>query len=137
ISRPLQRLERTATELAVGHVETRFSTDTQDEFGHLAGALNLIAEKMDYIEQERLTMEQRRDDLLANISHEFRTPLTGIQGYLEALQDGLITDEDARLKCYQIIYKEALHMNHLVDNLMDLIKLKDRKVQLSLYYVHL
>jgi signal transduction histidine kinase len=71
-----------------------------------------------------------RNDFLANISHELRTPLTAMQGFLEALQDGLVEEEDAKQKYLNVMYQETLHLNRLIDDLMMLIKLENQKLPL-------
>jgi signal transduction histidine kinase len=137
ISRPLKKIEYAATDIALGNYSKRVEYPALDEIGELAGAFNRMAEKLDIIEQERQSLEQKRDDFIANISHELRTPLTAMQGYLEALQDGLARDEDSRQRYYNIMHRESKHLNRLVDDLMDLIKLKNRKVSLDLFYIQL
>lgn len=135
ISRPLKQIETTATEIAIGHYDKRLPVNVSDELGELALALNRLAEKLGRIEKERVILEQRRDDLLSNISHELRTPLTAIQGFLEAILDGLVQDEATLRRYLKVIDQESKHMNRLVEDLMDLMKLKDRKIQLTRYFV--
>jgi signal transduction histidine kinase len=130
VIRPLKQIETTATEIAIGHYDKRLPVHQSDELGQMALALNRLAEKLGRTEEERIHLEQRRDDLLSNISHELRTPLTAIQGFVEAIQDGLVQDEATLRRYLSVIEKESKHMNRLVDDLMDLIKLKDRKIQL-------
>lgn len=96
-----------------------------------------MADKINKIEDEREVLEQRRTDFIANISHELRTPLTAMKGFLEALQDGLVKDPDSQQKYYEIMYRETEYLNHLVNDLMDLIKLERKEVSLDLYFVHL
>src|SRR5690606_21664608 len=104
ITRPLKRIEHASMEIALGNYEKRVDYPHSDEIGELASAFNRMAKKLDEIEKHRQDLEQRRDDFIANISHELRTPLTAMQGYLEALQDGLVTDETSRQKYYRVMY---------------------------------
>lgn len=136
ISRPLQRIERAAAEIGMGRYEKRVEVDSHDEIGDLAATINRMAEKLEMVEQERRHLEQVRNDFLANVSHELRTPLTAMQGFLEALQDGLVTDEAARRRYYQVLYQESMHMNRLVEDLMELMKLESNEVTLSRYPVN-
>lgn len=137
ISRPLKRIEHAAMEIAIGQYDKRVPCDTNDEIGELAMAFNRMAGKLDEIERERSTLEQTRDEYIANISHELRTPLTAIQGFLEAMQDGLVRDEESKTRYYKVMYDETIYMKRLVDDLMDLIKLKNGKVTLTKYYVNI
>lgn len=135
ITRPLKRIEHAATEIALGNYDKRVDYPHSDEIGELASAFNRMANKLHEIEKHRQDIEQRRDGFIANISHELRTPLTAMQGFLEALQDGLVQDERSKQKYYEVMYEETRYLNRLVNDLMDVIKLRNRKVQLDLYYI--
>ncbi|MED4583377.1 ATP-binding protein [Brevibacillus choshinensis] len=135
ISRPLRTIERTAAEIGRGNYAERVRVDTSDEIGDVAQTINTMAEKLERVEQERHHLEQVRNDFLANVSHELRTPLTAIQGFLEALQDGLVEEEEARQKYYAVMYSETMQVNRLVDDLMDLMKLENNEVNLAKFPV--
>lgn len=135
ISRPLRTIERTAAEIGRGNYAERVRVDTSDEIGDVAQTINTMAEKLERVEQERQHLEQVRNDFLANVSHELRTPLTAMQGFLEALQDGLVEEEEARQKYYAVMYSETMQVNRLVDDLMDLMKLENNEVNLAKFPV--
>jgi signal transduction histidine kinase len=130
ISRPLRTMDRVTTLIGVGNYNERIHIDYTDELGDLANTINKMAVKLEKVEQERFKLEQVRKDFLTNVSHELRTPLTAMQGFLEALQDGLIAQEGVP-KYYEILYHETIHMNRLVDDIMDLIQLENEEVILS------
>ena len=131
ISRPLQKIERTAAEIGRGNYAERVRVNVADEIGDLAKTINTLAEKLERVEQERRRLDMIRNDFLANVSHELRTPLTAIQGFLEALQDGLVEEEEARQRYYAVMYAETVQVNRLVDDLMDLMKLENNEITLS------
>ncbi|HZG80203.1 MAG TPA: ATP-binding protein [Brevibacillus sp.] len=135
ISRPLRTIERTAAEIGRGNYAERVEVHTSDEINDLAQTINTMAEKLEKVEQERHHLEQVRNDFLANVSHELRTPLTAVQGFLEALQDGLVEEEEARQKYYAVMYSETMQINRLVDDLMDLMKLENNEVTLAKFPV--
>ncbi|MDF2958588.1 MAG: two-component system sensor histidine kinase [Paenibacillus sp.] len=130
ISQPLQKIDRAAAKIGMGDYSERIRIGSKDEIGDLAATINHMVEKLEIVDLEKKKLEQIRQDFLANVSHELRTPLTAMQGFLEALQDGLI-DETAKPRYYDIIYNETLHMNRLVDDIMDLIKLENNEIMLS------
>lgn len=130
ISRPLQKIDRTAVEIGMGHYHQRVQIENPDEIGELAQTINTLAEKLERVELERTSAEQVRSDFLANISHELRTPLTAMQGFLEALQDGLVEEEESKQKYLNVMYQETLHLNRLVDDLTMLIKLENKELPL-------
>ncbi|MDG5789576.1 HAMP domain-containing sensor histidine kinase [Evansella sp. AB-P1] len=137
ISKPLKKVEEAANEIALGNYNKRveYHEKVPDEIAELLKSFNRMAEKFNEIENERDSLEERRQDFIANISHELRTPLTAMKGFLEALQDGLVKDKESQQKYYSIMYRETEYLNHLVDDLMDLIKLEKREISLDMYYV--
>ncbi len=138
LSRPLNQIKQATSEISLGNYSKRVSTDYElDELGELGQAFNRMAEKLEQVETERQTQDQRRDHFLTSISHELRTPLTAMQGFLEALQDGLVRDESSRQRYYQVMYQEAMYLNRLVDDLMDLMKLEKGEVTLDAHLVRL
>lgn len=139
ISKPLKKLDEAANEIALGNYSKRVNLHESfpDEISALVSSFNRMAEKIDKIENERDLLEQRRQDFIANISHELRTPLTAMKGFLEALQDGLVKDPESQKKYFEIMHRETEYLNHLVNDLMDLIKLEKQEISLDLYYVHL
>lgn len=107
ISRPLQKINLAASKIGLGNYNERIEINTTDEIGDLADTINTMAEKLGEIDHERQKLDKIRDDFLANVSHELKTPLTVMQGFLEALQDGLI-NEGGRQKYYGVMYEETI-----------------------------
>lgn len=130
ISKPLRQIERLAAKIGLGNYSERINIDSEDEIGDLAQTINTMADKLNKIDIERKKLDQMRNDFLANVSHELRTPLTAMQGFLEALQDGLIPDENSRKHYYHIMYRETMHMSRLVEDIFDLIKLENKEISL-------
>jgi two-component system sensor histidine kinase ResE len=82
-------------------------------------------------------LENMRRDFVANVSHELRTPLTLIQGYAEALEEGLAVDEEARQEMVGIIREETNRLKRLVSDLLDLSKMQSGNLQLTLNSINL
>lgn len=134
ITRPIQQIDKAAARIASGDYSERIHIDSKDEIGELATTINHMADQLERVDQEKKNLNQIRHDFLANVSHELRTPLTAMHGFLEALQDGLI-EEEARERYYEIMYNETLHMNRLVDDITDLMKLENKEIDLLLMAV--
>ncbi|MCB0160116.1 MAG: HAMP domain-containing protein, partial [Caldilineaceae bacterium] len=110
ITRPVAALGRAAQQIEAGNLAARVDVRSQDELGGLGHAFNRMALALQ--EQERL-----RRNLVADVAHELRTPLSGIQGTVEALQDGVFPLDAASL---EPIHAQALLLNRLVDDLRTL-----------------
>ncbi len=77
---------------------------------------------------ERKRLDEMRSEFVANVSHELRTPLTSLRGYLETLLDGAVEDPAATRHFLEIMNKETERLTRLVDELLDLSKIEERRV---------
>ncbi|MCQ2401546.1 MAG: HAMP domain-containing histidine kinase [Lachnospiraceae bacterium] len=123
VCRPLRKISRAAGEYAKGNLSYRIKTDrSRDEMEYLEETLNYMAE-----EQQNLDKYQR--DFVANVSHDFRSPLTSIKGYLEAILDGTIPEE-MHEKYIRRVISEADRLHKLTEEMLTLGNL-DTKGMLS------
>ncbi len=99
----------------------------KEENGQNYGAVGVLQDI-----SELRQLEQLRRDFVANVSHDLRTPLTSIQGFLEAMMDGMIVDEAAKNRYIQLIHQETLRLNRLIHDLLDLSLLESGKVKWEL-----
>ncbi len=112
ISRPLKRIVREATAYADGHYETPISFTARNELGILADILNCMA-------RELSTLEEDQKKFVSNVSHDFRSPLTSIKGFAEAMADGTIPPE-LQEKYLHIIIEETERLEKLTQSLLEL-----------------
>jgi two-component system sensor histidine kinase ChvG len=113
ISRPLARLGAIARRIAGGDRTIRLALDRRDEIGDVARALDAMARRLQ--EQAQETRE-----LAANISHEFKSPLTSMRGAAELLLDGAADDPAARARFLRNIVEDADRLDRLVSRLLEL-----------------
>jgi len=90
-----------------------------DEIDMTAGAVGMFS---DITQQERL--ERTRREYVANVSHEMRTPLTAVRALVEPLKEGMVKDEAARMRYYDIILREVSRLTRLISDLMELSRLQ-------------
>ncbi|HBE80716.1 MAG TPA: PAS domain-containing sensor histidine kinase [Firmicutes bacterium] len=76
-------------------------------------------------------LETMRKDFVANVSHELKTPLTSIKGFIETLIDGAINQRETALKFLTIIYQETERLNNIIHDLLDLSKMESGKTELK------
>jgi two-component system OmpR family sensor kinase len=124
IARPLDRIAQAAEEIAAGHYDQELHISAPAEVARLATSFNTMAR------QVKATL-QSQQDLVANVSHDLKTPLTSIQGFSQALLDGTAGDEAARERAATIIHEESGRMRRLVDELLDLARLEAGQVTLA------
>ena len=119
---PLQSLGAAARRLGRGDLSQRAETTGPTEIRELAHSFNVMAEGLE-------EAERQRRNLTADVAHELRTPLSNIQGYLEAIKDGLV---DPTPETIDTIHEQALHLSRLVEDLRLLAQVEAGALQLNL-----
>jgi len=117
---PVRDLTTTAGKLGQGDLSQRVESRDRGELGQLAVAFNSMADDLE-------RAEKLRRDLVVDVAHELRTPLSNIRGYLEAIRDDVVKPEPAII---QSIYDEALLLSRLIDDLQDLTLAEAGKLKL-------
>ena len=117
IARPLMRLSSAADEIAAGHYDVDVPQPRgHDEIAQLSARFADMAAKLS-------EAEQLSRNFLMSVSHELRTPLTAIRGHVSALREGVIEDPDAYASSLAVIEEEAMRLERLVGDVLDLAKL--------------
>ncbi len=117
-------------EVVVGSLHTRSFAVTSAPVRSNASTTGAVMVLHDITEIRRL--ERARRDFVANISHEFRTPLTAIQGFSETLLEGALDDPNNSRRFIQIIYDHALRLGRLTDDLLRLARIEAGQLQLEI-----
>ncbi|XEC92650.1 ATP-binding protein [Paenibacillus tarimensis] len=130
-SNALRRVEQVSSEVRElnAHLEERIKERTE--------ALMYSNETLEKTNKELERMEKSRRDLIANISHDLRTPMTLIQGYLEALQDGVVGDPKQQEKYVRMMLGKVGGINRLIHDLFELSKLEAGQVPFEFRNVRL
>lgn len=115
---PLKKITAAANEYATGNLNHDIEIFTRDEIGYLAGTLNYMASELNKMEEYQRTF-------IANVSHDFRSPLTSIKGYLEAIIDGTIPPEMYE-KYFKIVISETDRLNKLTQGMLTLNTLENK-----------
>lgn len=124
ITRPLREMNEAAKVIANGDFEKRISVKTRDEVGQLAKSFNDMAESLNH-------QEIQRRDFLANISHDIRSPLTSIRGFLYAIIDGTIPNEKQSYYL-SIVLEETERLSQLANDILDLNKVTNLEQDIEL-----
>ena len=128
ITGPLQQMTQASERISAGHYTERIEVapvHTTDELGQLASSINALAVALEQTERRRL-------EVIGNVTHELRTPIATLEGYLEGLLDGVI---EPTPRTWAMLHTEASRLRRLVDDLQELSRAEARQIPLSLQSV--
>ncbi|MBI4395591.1 MAG: HAMP domain-containing protein, partial [Elusimicrobia bacterium] len=124
IARPIQHLRDGARQIGEGALDHRIEITSRDELGELAEEFNIMAAKL----QE---LDRMKQDFVSNVTHELRSPLTSLRGYVEFLIRGdagpLNDDQKEQLI---VVKNNAIRLGRFIDNLLDVSKIEAREVEI-------
>ena len=123
VYRPLHIITEAATQYATGNLDYEIPVKTEDEMGYLSASLN-------YMSSQLKDMEDYQKKFVANVSHDFRSPLTSIKGYVEAMADGTIPPE-LHEKYLNIILFETERLTDLTHDLLTLNEFDTKNLLLN------
>ena len=121
MTQPLRDMAQAAHRMERGDYTTRVHTRSRDEVGQLAEAFNTMTAELEGV-------ERLRRDLVANVSHELKTPITAIRAHLENLLDGV---EQPDPRTLQVMLTQSERLGRLVDQLLDLSRLESGDMPLD------
>ncbi|MBQ7047150.1 MAG: HAMP domain-containing histidine kinase, partial [Oscillospiraceae bacterium] len=124
ISKPIAKITESAKQLAKGNYNTKFE-------GHGYFEIEQLAETLTYAGQEISRVDSMQRDLMANVSHDLRTPLTMLKAYAEMIRDLSGDNPKKRNEHLEIIIEETDRLALLVNDMLDLSKLEDGKQELN------
>ncbi|MBQ3379943.1 MAG: HAMP domain-containing histidine kinase [Clostridia bacterium] len=122
--KPLQRMSVAVRQFAKGNFDVYVPVTSNDEIGDLAMAFNNMAASLRNI-------DKMRNDFIANVSHDLRTPMTVIAGFMDGILDNTIKPEEHR-KYLIVVRNEVLRLSRLVKNLLDIAKIEAGELKLNL-----
>ncbi|MDR0896931.1 MAG: cell wall metabolism sensor histidine kinase WalK [Oscillospiraceae bacterium] len=123
ITRPLQAMAAAADRFARGDFEQRVLVTSRDEVGRLAESFNSMAADLD-------RLESTRREFVANVSHELRSPLTSMQGFIGGILDGTVP-EDQEKHYLGIVQDETRRLSKLITELLDLSRMESGQTTLN------
>ena len=122
--RPIQRLSKAAGNIAQGQYDETVQVEGPDEVQKLAASFNEMAGKVK-------ESHQQLRHFVADVSHQLKSPLTSIQGFAQAIQDGTAGDEETRLKAASIIEVESRRMIRQVNELLEFSRMQAGQVKMA------
>ena len=114
--------------ISEGNLNTSIDVIGDDEFSSMASNLNKMAEDIRQLMDKEREAERTKNELITNVAHDLRTPLTSIIGYLELLNTNRSLEEELRWKYIEIAYGKARRLEKLIEDLFGFTKLNYGKI---------
>ena len=128
ILRPLGELKKATKEIKEGNLDYELKVREKDEFGQLCLDFEEMRQRLKDNAEEKLQYDRESKELISNISHDLKTPITAIKGYVEGIMDGVASSPEKLDKYIRTIYNKANDMDKLIDELTFYSKIDTNKI---------
>jgi len=128
ILRPVRQLTDAAEKIRRGNLNFHIKSKGCDELGKLVNSFDSMREQLKESLELRDKYENNRKEMIANISHDLKTPITSILGYVEGIQDGVANSAEKQKEYLSTIHSKALYVNRLIEELSLYSKLDVKKL---------
>ena len=114
---PVGKMREATKSIKEGNLDFELPVETDDELGQLCGDLEDMRKRLKNTAEEKLKFDKENKELISNISHDLKTPVTTIKGYAEGIMDGVADTPDKVAKYVRTIYNKASEMDVLINEL--------------------
>jgi histidine kinase len=125
---PLTKLKEATEKIKNGQLDFEIETNRNDEIGALSTSFEEMRIQLQKSVELQIKYEENRKLLLSNISHDLKTPITSIKGYIEGIRDGIANSPEKLERYTNTIYKKANEMDSMIDELFLLSKLDLKRI---------
>lgn len=134
---PINTLNKAMQNIAEGNFDYRISTQEKGEIGELYKNYDDMRLRLKETTEERFRQEEKNKELISNISHDLKTPITAIKGYVEGIMDGVADTPEKIDKYVKTIYNKANDMDRLINELTTYTKLDANKIPYNFQRINL
>jgi len=134
---PIQELRDAAINIAEGNLDFEVMACEDRELNALCQSFDEIRKKLKASAEQQYQNKEERNMLMANLSHDMRTPVTTIKGYLEGIKDGVADTPEKQSRYLDTIYSKTLILERLLDNMTEYSELELGRMQYAFEYVDL
>lgn len=128
---PLQKLVAATEKISRGDFDASVEVTGRDELGRLGSAFNRMVEDLKNAREREKELEYSRRELVANVSHDLRTPLSSIRGYVEGLMDGVADDPEKTRRYLDVIHGKSLSLERMINDLFELSQLEAGQLKME------
>lgn len=128
ILKPLGQLQKATYEIKNGNLDFMLEVEEEDEIGQLFQDFEEMRIRLKESAEEKVQYDKENKELISNISHDLKTPITAIKGYVEGIMDGVASSPEKLDKYIRTIYNKANDMDRLIDELTFYSKIDTNKI---------
>lgn len=136
ILKPVEELKDAARRIEGGDLDFTLEAETNDEFGELMQAFEQMRMRLKETQEEKIRNDLENKELISNIAHDLKTPLTTIKGYSEGILDGIAKSPERQKKYLQTICSKANEMDRLIDELNYYAKIETNKIPYNFQHLN-
>ena len=114
---PVGKMREATKSIKEGNLDFELPVETDDELGQLCGDLEDMRKRLKNTAEEKLKFDKENKELISNISHDLKTPITAIKGYVEGIMDGVADTPEKMDRYIKTVYNKANDMNVLINEL--------------------
>ena len=131
ISKPLKKLSDGANEIANGNLDMVIDYESTNEIGTTVASFNHMTARLKTAIERQNSIEQSRKEMIAEVAHDLRTPLTSAKGYVEGMLDGIANTPEKQERYLKTIHRSTCDMEKLLDELLTVSNLELGNIQLD------
>ena len=137
IMRPLSKMKRAAYNIKEGNLDFEIKPESDDELGQLCSDLEDMRKRLKDSAEEKIQFDKENKELISNISHDLKTPVTAIKGYAEGIMDGVANTPEKMDRYVRTIYNKANEMDRLINELTFYSKIDTNRIPYTFSKIHI
>ena len=128
IAVPLVKLKKATKNIKEGNLDFVLEVEGNDEFSQLCQDFEEMRKRLKESTEEKILMDKENKELISNISHDLKTPITAVKGYVEGIMDGVADTPEKMDRYVRTIYNKTNEMDHLINELTFYSKIDTNRI---------
>lgn len=138
---PIKKLRLATNNIKNGNLDFEINVNGNNDFAELCKDFDNMRKRLKYVSEEKISRDNESREMISNITHDLKTPITAIKGYVEGIMDGVADTDEKKERYLKTIYNKACEMDRLINELTfyskvdtDKINYNFKKIYLSDYF---